>query len=97
MGVSRTLASVKPRAARVSAIDAKHPLDLAAGDKVLDRMPPKNRVNADFLIGRYLLNRGQPELARKYLQGCADSPERHIWTQLVALDSLRSLDSKQPR
>ena len=32
----------------------KHPLDLAAVDKVLDRMPAKNRVNAEFLVGRYL-------------------------------------------
>jgi tetratricopeptide (TPR) repeat protein len=71
------------------------PLDLAAVDKVLDRMPAKNRVNADFLVGRYLLNRRQPDAARKYLKRCADSGEVHVWSQVLAIDALRSLDSQK--
>ena len=54
----------------------KRPLDLAAVDKVLDRMPAKTRGNADFLVGRFLLNRGQPESSRKYLQRAADARRR---------------------
>jgi hypothetical protein len=69
------------------------PLDLAAVDQVLDRMPAKNRVNGDFLVGGYLLNRRQPAAARKYLKRCADLGELHIWLRLLATDTLRSLDS----
>jgi tetratricopeptide (TPR) repeat protein len=70
------------------------PLDLAAVDQVLDRMPAKNRVNGDFLVGRYLLNRGQPAAARKYLKRCADLGELHIWVRLLATDALRLMDSE---
>ncbi len=70
------------------------PLDLAAVDKILDRMPAKNRVNGDFLVGRYLLNRRQPAAARKYLKRCADLGELHIWLRLLATEALRSLDSE---
>ena len=69
------------------------PLDLVAVDKVLDNMPAKNRVNGDFLVGRYLLNRRQTEAARKYLKRFADLGELHIWLRLLATDSLRALDS----
>ena len=69
------------------------PLDLAEVDKILDRMPAKNRVNGDFLVGRYLLNRRQPAAARKYLKRCADLGELHIWLRLLATEALRSLDS----
>ncbi len=69
------------------------PLDLAAVDRVLDRMPAKNRGNADFLVGRFLINRHRPEAACKYLGRCADSAETMLWPRLIALDALRSLDS----
>ncbi len=70
-------------------------LDLAAVNNVLDRMPDKSRFNADFLVGRYLLNRHQPDAARKYLKRCADSGEAHVWPQVIAIDALHSLDSQK--
>jgi tetratricopeptide (TPR) repeat protein len=71
----------------------KAPLDLTAVDQVLDRMPAKNRVNGDFLVGRYLLNRRQPAEARKYLKRCAELGEQHVWVRLLATDDLRSIDA----
>ena len=47
------------------------PLDLAAIDKVLDQMPAKNRVNADFFVGRYLC---QPAPAR-----CRPQVPQALW------------------
>ena len=75
----------------------EHPLDLAAVDKVLERMPANMRGNAEFLIGRYQLNRGQPESARKYLQYAAKAPETQAWLKVIAVDSLRSMDAKKGR
>ena len=68
------------------------PLDLAAVDNVLDQMPAKNRVNADFFVGRYLVNRHRLDAARKYLKRCGEQGESHAWPQLLASDALRSLD-----
>jgi tetratricopeptide (TPR) repeat protein len=70
------------------------PLDLAAVDKVLDQMPAKNRLNADFFVGRFLVNRHRLDAARKYLKRCGDQDEAHIWPQLLAIDALRSADQK---
>ncbi len=75
----------------------EHPLDLAAVDKVLERMPANMRGNAEFLIGRYQLNRGQPESARKYLQYASSAPETQAWLKVIAVDSLRSMDARKPR
>ena len=69
------------------------PLDLAAVDNVLDQMPAKNRVNADFFVGRYLVNRHRLDAARKYLKRCGDLGESHVWPQLLAIDALRSADT----
>jgi hypothetical protein len=68
-------------------------LDLAAVDKMLDRMPPKNRLSGDFLVGRYLLTHRQQAAARKYLKRCAELGESHIWLRLLATDALRAMDS----
>ena len=57
------------------------PLDLAAVDNVLDRMPAKNRVNADFFVGRYLVNRHRLDAAQKYLERCGEQGESHVWPQ----------------
>ena len=70
-------------------------LDLAAVDNVLDQMPAKNRVNADFFVGRYLVNRHRLDAARKYLKRCGDLGESHVWPQLLAIDALRSADTSK--
>ena len=71
------------------------PLDLAAVDKVLDSMPAKNRVDADFFVGRYLLSRHQTDAARKYLKRCGEAAENHVWPALLAIDALRSQDARK--
>jgi tetratricopeptide (TPR) repeat protein len=68
----------------------KGSLDLAAVDRVLRDMPPKTRGNAEFLVGRFLLNRGQTESARKYLQLAADSAQTHPGLKEIAANSVRS-------
>ncbi len=50
-----------------------HPFDMAAVDRVLESIPEDGRGNAEFVVGRYLLNRGKADLAGKYLKCCADS------------------------
>jgi tetratricopeptide (TPR) repeat protein len=72
-------------------------LDLAAVDKVLGAMPDKTRGNADVLVGRFLLNRGQAESARKYLQRAADSSRTHPELRQIAADSVRAPDAKAAR
>ena len=71
------------------------PLDLAAVDNVLDQMSAKNRVNADFLVGRYLVNRRRLDAARKYLKRCGDLGESHVWPQSLAIDALRSAETSK--
>jgi uncharacterized protein HemY len=72
----------------------KGSLDLAAVEKVLGAMPARTRGNADFLVGRFLLNRGQAESARKYLQRAADSSQTHPGLRQIAADSLRVPEAK---
>ena len=40
-----------------------HPFDMAAVDRVLESIPEDGRGNAEFVVGRYLLNRGKADLA----------------------------------
>ena len=72
----------------------KGSLDLAAVDTVLGAMPARTRGNADFLVGRFLLNRGQVESARKYLQRAADSSQTHPGLRQIAADSVRAPEAK---
>jgi tetratricopeptide (TPR) repeat protein len=69
--------------------DGERSLNLAVVDKVLGDMPARTRGNAEFLVGRFLLNRGQPESARKYLQRAADSSQTHAGLRQIAVDSVR--------
>ena len=81
---------------RVSLADGgKRPLDLVTVDQVLEGMPANARGNAGFLVGRFLLNRGQNADAQKYLQQCADSPSSQLWLRAMAADAARSLESKK--
>jgi uncharacterized protein HemY len=75
--------------------NGKGSLDLAAVDKLLGDMPHKTRGNADFLVGRYLLNRGQAESARKYLQRAADSSATQDSLRQMAIHAVRSIDAKK--
>jgi tetratricopeptide (TPR) repeat protein len=75
--------------------DGKGSLDLAAVEKLLGAMPVRTRGNADFLVGRFLLNRGQAESARKYLQRAADSSRTHPGLRQIATDSVRAPEAKQ--
>jgi tetratricopeptide (TPR) repeat protein len=69
---------------------ADHPLDLAAVDRVLESIPQDKRGNTQFMVGRYLLNRGKRELAVKYLKPCAESPTTFVWLKAIAAESLKA-------
>lgn len=75
----------------------KGSLDIAAVDKLLAAMPLRTRGNADFLVGRFLKNRGQTESAQKYLQRAADSSQTSSGLRQIASDSLRTSDAKSAR
>ena len=77
--------------------DAKRPLDLAAVERLLDRLPASSRGNTEFLVGKYLFNRGQRESSRTHLQQAADARETQAWLRLIATDSLRGLDARKGR
>jgi len=70
-----------------------HPFDLGAVDHAIESFPEDGRGNAEFLVGRYLLNRGKADLARKYLKRCADSPKSFVWLKAIAADSLQARSS----
>jgi tetratricopeptide (TPR) repeat protein len=72
----------------------KGSLDLAAVDKVLGDMPARTRGNAEFLVGRFLFNRGQLDSARKYLQRAADSSQTYPGLRQIAVDSVRQPNAK---
>src|SRR6185312_3528369 len=44
------------------------PLDLKSVDTILESIPPEGRGNAEFFVGKFLMNREQAEDGRKYLQ-----------------------------
>ena len=69
---------------------AGHPLDLAAVDRVLGSIPEEKRGNTQFMVGRYLLNRGKRDLAIKYLKPCADSPTTFVWMKAIAAEGLKA-------
>ena len=78
----------------VLANGGKGSLDLAAVDKVLGDMPLRTRGNAEFLVGRFLLNRGQQQSARKYLQRAAESSRTDPGLRQIAVDSMRPPEAK---
>ncbi len=73
----------------------KRPLDLEAVDRAMEGMPVPARGNAGFLVGRFLINRGKPEAARKYLHQCAETPDSQVWFKAMAADLVRSIEAKQ--
>lgn len=71
--------------------DKKVKLDLQAVETVLQKMPARTRGDAEFLVGRFLLNHGQPLMAQKLLQRCGEAPEPYIWVKAMAADSARTI------
>ena len=62
----------------------KKPLDLAAVDAIIESIPAEARGNAQFFVGKYLMNHGKPDAGRKYLRRCADSSATYLWLKLIA-------------
>jgi len=67
------------------------PLDLAAVDEILESIPLELRGNTEFIVGKFLLNRGRIDDARPHLQICADSHKSFAWTRAIAATILRGL------
>jgi tetratricopeptide (TPR) repeat protein len=63
---------------------ANKPLDLAAVDAILGTIPPETRGNAEFFVGKFLMNRGQAEAGRNYLRKAGESRQTHDWTREIA-------------
>ncbi|APW60563.1 hypothetical protein [Paludisphaera borealis] len=76
------------------AAETRTPLDLAPVDKILDTIQADARGNAEFIVGRFLLNRGRTDDARKYLQRCADSANGSRWTRTMAAKLVRAPDKR---
>jgi hypothetical protein len=76
---------------------SKGAADLAAADRVIAALPPDNRGNLEFFVGRLLMTHGQPDAARAYLKRSADSPKTYEWLRIIAADLVgRSGQSAKP-
>lgn len=78
--------------------DGAKPIDLGAIDALVAPMPPSPRAFCEFLVGRFLLNRGRAEDARKRLEFCVGTAEMDPWLRAVAASWLRAAfpDEKSP-
>ncbi len=73
-----------------SLADGAPPPDLAAIDALIAPMKPFPHAFCDFLVGRFLLNRGRAEDARKYLESCVATAELDLWSRAAAASWLRA-------
>jgi len=60
------------------------PLDAAALDAAIEATPGEGRENAQFLAARFLLNRGRPDEARKYLESVLGSRRAFDWARAAS-------------
>ena len=78
--------------------DGAKPIDLGAIDALIAPMPPFPRSFCEFLVGRFLLNRGRAEDARKRLEFCVGTVEMDPWSRAVAASWLRAVfPGEKPR
>jgi tetratricopeptide (TPR) repeat protein len=75
----------------------KGPLDLAAVDRVIGGLPAEYQTYPEYLVGRYLLNRGQPERAKAYLERARDSKAANVWVRVLAAEAARSSGPNRKR
>ncbi len=76
---------------------ASQPLDLAAVDPILASISPEGRGNAEFFVGKFLLNRGRADVGRDHLRKASRSGLTHDWSRQIAATILRSDDAgKKP-
>jgi hypothetical protein len=66
-------------------------VDVKAVDKLLESVPDRIRGNANFIVGKYLVNHGKAEDARRYLAITLKAPAVLEWTKAVAGEALRTL------
>lgn len=78
--------------------DGAKPVDLEAIDALVSPMPPSPRAFCEFLVGRFLLNRGRAEDARERLEFCVGTAEMDPWLRAVAASWLRAaFPGEKPR
>ena len=73
----------------------KKPLDLEAVERIIMSMPPANRWPTEFFVGKFLMNHGEVEAGRKYLNRCADSSGTLTWIRVIAADTLKTGGRKE--
>ncbi len=73
-----------------SLADGAKPPDLAAIDAMIAPWQPQPRSICEYLVGRFLLNRGRVEDARKYLEYCIDCSVLDPWYRAAAGAWLRA-------
>ena len=73
---------------------SSQPLDIAAVDRGLENIPEDGRSNAEFFVGWFLKNHGQPSLARKYLKHADRSEYTNVWCSFLARDALKRMEAK---
>lgn len=65
------------------------PLDLKKVDAILGSIPAEGQGNTNFLVGKFLINRGHAEAARGYIQKAADSPHTRDWARAMSIARVR--------
>jgi tetratricopeptide (TPR) repeat protein len=73
---------------------SSRPLDIAAVNQVLESIPEEGRSNAEFFVGWFIKNHGQPSLARKYLMHADRSEHSLSWYSFLAKDALKRMGGK---
>jgi hypothetical protein len=69
---------------------AGKPLDLKPVDAILESIPAERRGITEFLVGKYLVGRGQVEAGRTYLRRVVDSPQTYVWARDISAQILRT-------
>ncbi|AMV37590.1 tetratricopeptide repeat protein [Planctomyces sp. SH-PL62] len=77
------------RLLRDALADPNRSLDLAAVDAAIESIRPDTPDFMHVVVGKFLLMRGRPEDARKYLEACAGDPAANGWNRAAAASWLR--------
>jgi tetratricopeptide (TPR) repeat protein len=70
------------------------PPDIAALDRLIEETPEVGRGNMRFFVGWFLKNHGDSTSAKKYLQGCSQSPQSLIWYRYLADQAIKLFSGK---
>jgi len=74
-------------------------LDTQPIDRIISGLSEQTRWHIQFLVGAYLRAHRQDNLARSYLERCAQSPYATKWFTALARDQVREIaqNTKSPQ